>query len=360
MENNPVGIAIVGCGRVLNLYAKSMLTHPEDLKIVGVYDVVSDQAEKWAKDLGSRAFKTMEELLTSPEVELVVNLTIHTAHFEITQQALKAGKHVWSEKPLALNREDASKLVKMAKEHNLLLGCAPCVILGEAQQTLWKAVREGIVGKVLEVTADMPGGRMGKNPNPEPFLRVGPLLDIGCYPLSILTSILGPVRAVRGMAEIRIPERIIGAGPKQGEKVTVTTPDYVTGLLQFASGVGGRVTVSVVVEKTTCTGIEIHGTKGSLWMASETAFSSEVKFCPIGEKEWQLLPYVAEPFKGYVEWSRGILDMAEAIRNSRPPRCSAEQANHILDVSLGILEAAEKGCERAIKTTFQRPKPVYT
>ena len=363
MDKKTVGIGVVGCGSVLELYTKGILNHPERLRVVGVYDVVSARAKKFAKSLGSRAFQSIEELFDLPEVELVLNLTIHTAHFEITRQALEAGKHVWSEKPLATKREEGCELVKIAKEHNLLLGCAPSVILGEAQQTLWKAVRDGMVGKVLEVTADMMGGRMERDyhPNPEPFYApgAGPMLDIGCYPLSVLTSILGLVCAVRGMAEIRMPERIIGIGPKQGKKFTVTTPDHVTGLLQFASGIGGRITVSFVVGKSICAGIEIHGSKGSLWMASDTAFNSDVRFCPIEEREWRKVPFVSEPFKG-VEWSRGVLDMAKAICSNRPPRCSGRQANHILDISLGILESAESGCEKTIKTTFEPPKPIYT
>ncbi len=360
-KSNPVGIGIVGCGMISISYAKSIITHPEYLKIVGAYDIASERAKEFTKQFGGQVFQTMEELLDSPEVELIVNLTIQTAHYQMTQQALEAGKHVYSEKPLAIRREEGSELVRIAKERNLLLGCAPFVILGEAQQTLWKAVRDGMVGEVVEVIADMMHGRIERNyhPNPVPFYGpgAGPLLDVGCYPLSILTSILGPVRTVRGMAEIRIPERTIGIGPNKGKKFTVMTPDHVTGLLKFANGVGGRITASFVVEKTTHTGIEIHGTKGSLWIASPEAFDSEVRFCPIGE-DWQKVPFVSQPYHG-IEWSRGPLDMAKAIRNNCPFHCTGEQANHILDLSLGILEAAEKGCEKSIESTFEPPKPVY-
>ena len=173
----------------------------------------------------------------------------------------------------------------------------------------------------------------------------------------MLTSILGPVQAVRGAAGIRIPKRTIGTGPDKGKEFTVTTPDHVIGLLQFASGAGGRITASFVVESTTNVGIEIHGTKGSLWMASPMAFDSEVRFSLVGEN-WQKVPFVSQPYHG-VEWSRGILDIAEAIRIGCPLHCTGEQASHILDVSLGILESAQKGCEKSIGTTFEPPRPVY-
>ena len=250
-RNKPIGIGVVGCGMISIHYAKTILTHRSHLKIVGAYDMASERTKEFTRQFGGQVFQRMEELLRSSEVEIIVNLAVPAAHYQITRQALEAGKHVYTEKPLATNKEEGSELVKIAKERNLLLGCAPCVILGEAQQTLWKAVRDGMVGEVLEVTADMNNGRIERNyhSNPEPFYApgVGPLLDSGCYPLSVLTSILGPVQAVRGAAGIRIPKRTIGTGPDKGKEFTVTTPDHVIGLLQFASGAGGRITASFVV-----------------------------------------------------------------------------------------------------------------
>lgn len=359
-KSNPAGVAIVGCGNISGVYARSILTHPDDLKIVGVYDIASNQAKKFVKQFGSYVFHNMEELLNSSQVELVVNLTTPNAHAKVTYRALKAGKHVHSEKPLATNREEGTKVVREAKEANLLLGCSPFVILGEAQQTLWKAIRERMIGKVLEVIVDVMQGRIENwHPNPIPFYSsgVGPIIDVGCYPLSVLTSILGPVSSVQGMAKIRIPERIIATGPQKGKKFTVTTPDHITGLLEFANGTGGRITASFVVGKSAYSGIEVHGTKGSLRIASATAFDSEIKFCAIGQKKWRRIPFISEPYHG-IEWSRGLLDIGNAIRNSHPVRCSGAQANHILDISLGILESAKSGCRKHTKTTFEPPSPV--
>lgn len=361
-KSNSVGIGIVGCGDISGAYARSILTHPDDLKIVGVYDIVSNQAKEFVKQFGGYVFHNMEELLDSSQVELVVNLTTPNAHAKVTHQALEAGKHVYSEKPLATNRKEGLELIRIAKEANLLLGCSPFVILGEAQQTLWKVIREGMIGQVLEVTADVMHGRTESwHPNPIPFYSsgVGPMIDVGCYPLSVLTSILGPVSSVQGMAKIRIPERIIATGPQRGKKFTVATPDHITGLLEFANGVGGRITASFVVGKSACSGIEMHGTKGSLRITSATAFDSEIKFCAIGEKKWHKIPFISEPYHG-IEWSRGLLDIGDAIRNSRPVRCTGTQANHILDISLGILESSKSGCRKHIKTTFEPPNPVWT
>jgi len=361
MKAEPIGIAFIGCGNIAMPYAKSVLTHPDRLRLIGVFDLIEERTKSFAKQHGCKAFGSMEELLTSDDVELVVNLTIHTAHAEVTRRALMAGKHVHSEKPLATRRDDGNALVELAAKRNMLLGCSPFVILGEAQQTLWKAVRGGMAGVLLCVSADMMHGRIESwHPNPEPFYApgAGPMLDVGCYPLNVLTSILGPVRTVRGSAKISIPRRTIGSGAGKGKTFSVTTADHVDGLLEFESGAIGRLSTSFVVGQSTHTGLEITGMLGTLRIDSPVDFDAQVSFCPIGEGGWKTLPPVDRPFRG-VEWSRGVLDIADAIRNKRRPICSGQQANHILDICLGILEAAERGEEIHISTTFEPPTPIY-
>lgn len=354
-------MAIIGCGNIAGSYAESILTHPDRLRLVGVFDIIEERAKGFAKRYGCKAHGSMEELLESDDVELVVNLTIHTAHAEVTRRALMAGKHVHSEKPLATRLDDGNALVELAADRDRLLGCSPFVILGEAQQTLWKAVRDDMAGELLCVSADMMHGRIESwHPNPEPFYApgAGPMLDVGCYPLNVLTSILGPVRTVRGSAKIAIPSRTIGSGSSKGKAFAVTTPDHVNGLLEFEKGSIGRISTSFIVGQSIHTGIEITGTLGTLRIDSPVDFNARVSFCPIGENGWKILPSVAPPFRG-VEWSRGVLDIADAIRNNRRPRCSGQQANHILEICLGILEAAERGREIRISTTFEPPTPLY-
>ena len=354
-SQKPLGIGFVGCGKIAGPYAQSARQHAERLTIVGAYDLAPGRAREFVGAHGGREFGSLEELLACPEVEAVVNLSIHTAHAEVTRRVLEAGKHVHSEKPLATKREEARGLVELAEKKKLLLGCSPFVILGEAQQTLWKAVREGMIGKPLEVVAHIMHGRIERrNPNPVPFLSpgAGPMLDVGCYPLNVITSIFGPIRRVRGAsADVLIPERTIGAGPDQGKTFKVTTPDHVTGLLEFASGLACRLTASFTINTTTLPGIEVYGTEGSLTMANSFLFNSEVKFRAVDGQEWKPLEFVAKPFAG-VEWSRGLLDMADALRTGSPLHCTGRLAAHILDVCLSILEAAEEGKAMEIRMTF--------
>lgn len=354
-DTGPVGIGFIGCGKIAGPYAQSARQRPERLRIAAAYDLDPQRAQAFVAEHGGVACRTLEELLARPDVDVVANLSIHTAHAATTRAALEAGRHVHSEKPLATTREEAAALVGLAEEKGLLLGCSPFVILGEAQQTLRRAIQDGIIGRPLEVVAHIMHGRPElRNPNPVPFLSpgAGPLLDVGCYPLSVLTSIFGPVRRVRGAsADVLIPERTIATGPQQGETFRVGTPDHVNGLLEFGGGLPARLTASFTIGASTLPGIEVYGTEGTLTMANSFLFNSEVRFRAADSQEWKPVPFTAPPFPG-LEWSRGLLDMVDALREGRNVRCTGRQAYHILDLSLAILESAAEGRSVEVLSTF--------
>lgn len=356
----PVGLGFVGCGNISGPYGDCVSKRPEQLRIVGAFDEVPEKAAAFCQKFGARIYPSLDALLEDPEVEIVVNLTIHTAHSSVTRRALMAGKNVHSEKPLATDRASGREVVEMARQKGLLLSCSPFVILGEAQQTLWKAVREGLIGDVVSVNAEMFWGRIESwHPNPGPFYApgAGPMLDVGCYPLNILTSVVGPVRGVRGLARITIPEREIAAGPQAGQKFRVTTPDIVFGLLEFANGAMGRLTTTFSPWHSNQKGLEIHGIKGSLSLENNVGFDTPVKLATFPKREWENLPLVREPYKG-IDWSRGVLDTAEALREGRPSRISGAQALHILDICLSILEASESGRPVTVESRFDPPAPL--
>jgi len=275
---------------------------------------------------------------------------------------LEVGKHVYSEKPLATSRDDASEIVRIAKERNLLFGCAPCTMLGEAQQTLWKAIRGGMIGEVFEITARMTFGRPERvQPSPKRYYSPGggPMLDVGCYAMSVLTSVMGPVRAVRGMSQIRMPQRTREAGPDKGKDFAVTVPDHVLGLLRFSDGVLGKFSVSFIVDSSPDREILVYGTRGVLRLAPLNSFSGQVSMLPIGQGEWRPVERVAEPSSEGLDYSAGLADVVGAIRTGGALHCAAEQAYHNLEVCLGILESAEMGREVCIESTFEGPEPIY-
>lgn len=356
--SKPLNIAIAGCGNIAGPYGTSIKSHPDTLRLVGCFDPVTDRMTDYGRQFECKTYGSLEDLLADSEVDLVINLTVHTAHSTVTRQALEAGKHVHSEKPLATNRAEGEAVVRLAEERGLRLGCSPFIILGESQQTLWKQIREGRIGKPLVAYGEMNWHRIERwHPNPAGFFAegAGPLLDVGCYPLNVLTSILGPVRSVSGSARILLEDREVGSGPNAGTKFKVTSPDHVVGNLEFANGVMGRLTCSFVVGPSSQTGVEIHGELGGFHIDS-VGFNAGLRFASSATREWEEVPPVVPAFEG-IDWSRGVGDIADALAHNRPHRCTGAQAYHILDVCLSILESAEQGKPVEVKSRFELPSP---
>lgn len=354
-KTGPVGFGFVGCGNIAGPYADSMKKHPDRVEIVGAYDLNAEAAQAFAKRYGCKAYGSLDELSADEAVEAGLNLTVHLAHPEVTQRLLRGGKHVHSEKPLAATREDGRACVDLAAKKGLLFGCSPFVILGEAQQTLKKAVADGMVGEVKEVYAEMNWSRIETwHPAPAPFYGrgAGPLFDVGCYPLSVLIQVFGSALAVRAMGGVRLPERTIGSGPNAGRRFVVTNPDHTCTLIEFVSGVRCRLTASFFAVKSAQTGIEVHGTQGSLRLDSVVGFNARLDLCRAGERDWQQVPLIGEPYPG-VEWARGPLDLAAGIRGGKPLTCPGEAAYHILDITLATLEAAETGGTVPVHSRFE-------
>lgn len=344
--DQPVGVGIVGCGRIAGLYAASLATKPEKARLIGGCDAVPDRAEQLMRQHGGRAFETYEQMLDDPAVQIVVNLTVQQAHAGVTEAALRAGRHVHSEKPLATTREDARSLLELAEQSGLRLTCSPFTFMGEAQRILIDAAQAHAVGRPLVAYAEMNHGPIERwNPRPIPFLQpgAGPLLDVGIYAVTILTAALGSVGRVTGFGHIVQPRRTIRTGPDQGKTFTVTTPDQVVAGLEFTSGAVGRVTASFRSGRSKqANGIEIHGERGTLFLPSCFEFNAEVEQFDHEEGAWSVIPHQTQPFAG-LEWGRAVFDLADALREGRSPQSEADRAYHVLDVCLSILESAEQG-----------------
>jgi len=356
----PLRVAVVGCGDISRGYGDSLKTRPDRIKIVGAFDLDVDRARAFVGEYGGRAYDDLEDVINDPDVEAVANLTSHLAHADVSAAALSAGKHVHSEKPLAATCEDGKHLLDLAEKRGVRLSCSPFTFLGEAQETARKAIQDGMIGKPLMTYAEMNWARIELwHPNPEGFYQpgAGPMLDVGVYALTVLTTILGPVTSVMGQAAILIPERTIGRGPKAGKTFRVNTPDQVTGSLTFASGAQARVTASFLGYSRQG-GVEFHGERGSLILSSSHDFNAKVEVLNVGDRQWRSVPYVAEPFPG-VEWGLALFQLAESIRTGAPQHCTGRQAYHVLDICLSILESAEQGRAIPVESTFSPPPPRY-
>jgi predicted dehydrogenase len=349
-----VRLGIVGCGNIATPYAKSIAAE-DALEIVAAHDPLPGRAEELTSAYGGVVHPTLEALLADDRVETVVNLTAAAAHADVTRAALEAGKHVHSEKPLALRHEDARALVDLAAERGLGLGASPATLLGEAQQTMWKLVRDGAIGTVRVAYAEANWGRIEDwHPTPMTILSVGAMGDVGVYPIAILTAIFGPVRAVTGYAALVQPERV----DRSGTPFALNVPDFTVGILEHESGLVSRVTASFYTTAGYQRGIELHGDDGMIWLPTWGEANSRVLLSRTGNADdYEQAEWLRPPFPG-IDWSRPLRDLEQAVAEGRPPRASGEQAAHIVEV-LDAIEASRRGGGRVqVASSFPQPRPL--
>jgi predicted dehydrogenase len=351
----PLGIGIVGTGNIAGGYARDILTHRE-IRLVAATDLEPERLRAFAEEHGSRMHATVDDLLADPAVDIVVNLTVHHAHYEVTRRALEAGRHVYSEKPLALRSSEARELVDLAAARGLRLGCSPSTILGEAQQTAAAWIRDDRLGTVRAIYADVSWGRIETwHPAPAPFFDVGVMVDVAVYPLTLATAMIGPARSVRAWGWELSPDRVT----RDGTPFRIGSPDFIVAAVELEGRAVLRLTASFYVGRPAREhgAMEFHGDAGSLALGSFQEFNAIVEAGPYGGT-YAPIRYVRPPFEG-TAWARGLADMAAAIDEGRPHRASAQQAAHVVD----ILEAASASMQADghavdVHSTFVPPAPM--
>lgn len=347
-------IGILGCGNISRGYGGTFKPYSH-IEIAGAADIEPQRAVNFVKEFGGTAYPTVAALLADKSIDLVVNLTIHHAHVEVIKQCLEAGKHVFSEKPLALTYPDAKLLVEMAAAKGLRLACAPITFMGEAQQTAWKLIREGKAGTVRLAYAEVNWGRIEDwHPNPVPFYDVGPLFDVGVYPLTMVTAIFGPARRVTGFGTVLYPDRMT----KEEKPFHLDTADFTVGVIEHAGGAVTRLTTNFYVphQGNKQHGLEFHGDKGSIYLRSWQNFDSLIEFAPYG-RPYEAVTPVRPPFTG-TEWSRGVVEMVEAIHAGRPQRATGAQAAHVVEIMEAIKTSYTQGKPVAVTSDFPPPAPM--
>ncbi len=352
-----VKVGVVGCGNISDVYFKTCKIF-DILDVAACADLVAEKARESADKHGIGIACTPDELFSNPEIEMVVNLTVPKAHAEISLAALNAGKHVYGEKPLAVSREDGKRILALADEKGLLVGCAPDTFLGGAHQTCRKLIDDGVIGEPVGATAFfMCPGHERWHPSPEFYYEVGggPMFDMGPYYLTALINMLGPIASISGLAKTTHAERTITSEPKKGQKIKVETPTHVSGLMDFANGAQATIITSFDVWGNNLPGIEVYGTKGSLSVPDPNYFSGKVRVLKAGEEEWSVVPHT----HGHSEWQRGLgpADMAHAIRSGRKHRATGQLAYHVLDAMHSFLDAAETSSVVEVQSTCERPAP---
>lgn len=352
-----VKVGIVGCGAISGAYFPAVKeTFKDILELEACADMMPERAQKAAAERGCRAL-TVPQLLRDPTIEIVINLTVPKAHAEVAIKALKAGKSVYSEKPMAVTRRDGEKMMKLAREKGLLVGGAPDTFLGGGIQTCRKLIDDGAIGKPLGVVANMlcPGHEHW-HPSPEFYYEAGggPLFDMGPYYLTALVNLLGPVKSVSGTASITFPTRTISSEPKKGKVVTVETPTHICGVLEFANGVTGTLNQSFDVWMHSNPMLEVYGTDGSIAVPDPNGFGGTPRLCSRSMGwVWSDVPLTHMDKLGR---GTGVADMALAMRTGRPARAGGDLCLHVLDIMQSFLDAPAKRRVIDLKTTCERPK----
>ena len=347
-----LGIGVIGCGNISMTYLRNAALF-DGVELKACADIAADISALRAKEYGIRAL-TVDALLADPEVELVLNLTVPAVHYDVSMSALTAGKHVFTEKPLATSAAEGRKLVAEAKARGLLIGSAPDTFLGAAGRRARRLMDDGAIGKPVGGTAFMFGRGMEHwHPNPQFYYQPGggPVFDMGPYYLTMLVNLLGPVKSVMAMATKGQEERLITAdGPFKNTRFKVGTPTNVLSLLEFQSGATVNFGASWDVFRHSNHPIELHGTEGSLRLPDPDTFGGTVSLSERGA-DWQHFesegalygarnwPYSAPDRANYR--MLGVADLASALKSGRAPRASGDLALHVLEIMEAILASGE-------------------
>jgi predicted dehydrogenase len=355
-----VKIGIIGCGNISSAYLRTSQTFAI-LDTVALADIDLPRAQARAQEFNVPRACTVAELLAIPEIEIVVNLTTPQAHLEISLAAIAAGKHVYTEKPLAVNRADGAKILAAAQAKGVRVGCAPGTFLGGGLQTCRKFIDDGAIGRPVACAAFMMShGHESWHPDPAYYYQpgAGPMFDMGPYYLTALTTLLGPVTRVAGTAGIQISPRTITSKPKYGEQIIVNTPDHVTGTMAFTSGAIGTIITTFATWNSVLPRIEIYGTEGTLSVPDPNSLGGPVRLSKAGEREWNEVTLTHGHADGRNMWGIGVADLAHAIVAGRPHRATGAQGYHVLELMQSFLESSHDGQYAQIQSTFQRPTPL--
>ena len=393
MENKqaaPVKVAMIGVGAISGIYLQNITRTFREVELVGVCDLISERAEKGAAyvkeeiEKGAKVpqpkiYKDMYEAFSDPQVEVILNLTRPYEHFEVSKQALLHGKHVYSEKPLGVDMDEANQLIALAEEKDLQIGGAPDTFLGAGIQTARYLIDSGMIGDVVGANCAMVcHGHETWHPDPDFYYKRGggPMLDMGPYYITALVQLLGEVKGVMGMTKRSFPRRLITSAPHRGEIIDVDVDTYLAGNLEFSSGAIAQVFTTFDVHYTAQSRFEVYGTKGSLMVPDPNIFGGPVLLLrpedaaaepktdpgldrhgvPDFYRGWKEMPLLYD----YSENSRGLglADMCKALRTGRDHRANYQQQRHVLEIMTSFSRSCEEKAYIPMKTKFTITAPM--
>ena len=376
--NKVYKVGLIGCGHISETYFRAE-KYFNNIKIIKCADINHTNAIKCAKAYKIKAL-SVKDLLKDQEVEIILNLTIPKAHYQVAKQSLLNGKHVYSEKPMAINFKDGLDLVKIANKKKLYIGNAPDTFLGGGIQKSKELVEKNILGRISLGNAIFAfPGVQSYHPNPEPWFAKkegGPVIDMGPYYLTALVNLLGPAKKVTGSIMEGVKRRIIGIGPKKNKTFKVKCPTTYLSTIQFENGTIIRLTLSFDVIAHQRNHIELYGSKGSMIVPDPNMFGGSVYVCnKLGDpwKEYKTNKMHLGKINIRSQSSRanesptnanyrgaGLAEMAYSIENKKINKCNGELSLHVLDIIQSTMKACKTNKPQMIKTTCKKPSLFLT
>ena len=359
-------VGIIGCGNISETYFECQNLF-NNFSVVACADINIEAAKKSAEKYNVNAF-SVDDILSSEDVDLIINLTIPAAHKEIIIKSLNAGKHCFSEKPLAMSFSEGLEISELAISKNLYVGCAPDTFLGAAGQKARSLIEDNKIGNVVLGTFNlMSHGMEHWHPNPDFFFKpgAGPVFDVGVYYITQLVNLIGPIKSISSLSGTATPERIITSEPRNGEKIKVETPTTLMGTLEFHNNAKIQFFCSWDVWKHKHSTIELYGLEGSMIVPDPNFFSGDILISH-KEEDWQIINndkmLLGIPNKTDNNGSKianyrgvGLSDMIDAIHNQRQSRCSLDLAVHVLEAMEGIIKSSDDRVNYHMQTKPNQP-----
>ena len=359
-------VGIIGCGNISETYFECQNLF-NNFNVVACADINIEAAKKSAEKYNVNAF-SVDDILSNEDVDLIINLTIPAAHKEIIIKSLNAGKHCFSEKPLAMSFSEGLEISDLANSKNLYVGCAPDTFLGAAGQKARSLIEDNSIGNVVLGTFNlMSHGMEHWHPNPDFFFKpgAGPVFDVGVYYITQLVNLIGPIKSISSLSGTATPERIITSEPRNGEKIKVETPTTLMGTLEFHNNAKIQFFCSWDVWKHKHSTIELYGLEGSMIVPDPNFFSGDILISH-KEEDWQIINndkmLLGIPNKTDNNGSKianyrgiGLSDMIDAIHNQRQSRCSLDLAVHVLEAMEGIIKSSDDRVNYHMQTKPNQP-----
>ena len=369
-----INVGLIGCGHIAETYFRAH-KYFKNFKIIKCADINKKAAEKCAKIYKIES-ASVNELLKDKKIQIILNLTIPTAHYSVAKKSLLSGKHVYSEKPLAVNFNHGLELVKIARRKKLYIGNAPDTFLGGGNQKARQLLDKKIIGKIKFGTAIFAfPGIQSYHPNPEPWFKKnggGPVIDMGPYYLTALVNLLGPAKFVTSTCNYNTKKRIIGIGPKKGKKIKVECPTTYFSTIRFHNGTIIRLTLSFDVISHLRNHIELYGEKGSMIVPDPNMFGGSVLMSTkLGSKwkNYKTNKMILGKINIRTQSSRanesptnanyrgvGLAEMVYSIQNKKKHRCNENLSLHVLNIIDAIHKSAKNGKRFNIKTSCEKPR----